>query len=99
MKVNELNVQNQQKIAWPSQLTVARAYLDQLARSQALSSEWIADLNKIIVHTQKSHLGKKDLAKLHEMAASIETSASDAKNLEDSKRLHALALILESPTA
>jgi hypothetical protein len=99
VKVNELNVQNQQKVAWPSQLMVARAYLDQLARSQALSSERIADLNKAIVRTQKSHLGKKDLAKLHGMATSVETSASDAKNPEDAKRLHALAQILESPTA
>ncbi|NYF53456.1 LVIVD repeat-containing protein [Tunturiibacter gelidoferens] len=99
VKVSELNVQNQQKVAWPSQLTVARAYLDQLGRSQALSSERIADLNKAIVRTQRSHLGKKDLAKLHGMAASVETSASDAKNPEDARRLHALAQILESPIA
>ncbi len=99
VQVNELNVQNQQKTVWPSQLTVAKAYLDQLGRSQALSSERIADLNKAITRTQKSHLAKKDLAKLHEMAASVETSASDAKNPEDAKRLHALAQILESPTA
>ena len=59
----------------------------------------VADLNKAIVQAQKSHLGKKDLAKLHDMAASVEASASDAKNPEDAKRLHALAQILESPTA
>ena len=99
VQVNELNVQNQQKVSWPSQLTVARAYLDQLGRSQALSSARIADLNKAIVRTQKSHLAKKDLAKLHGMAASVETSATDAKNPEDAKRLRALAQILESPTA
>jgi hypothetical protein len=99
VKVNELNVQNQQKVAWPSQLTVARAYLDQLGRSQALSSERIADLDKAIARTQRSHLGKKDLAKLHGMAASVETSASEAKTPEDARRLHALAQILESPTA
>jgi hypothetical protein len=99
VQVSELNVQNQQKITWPSQLPVALAYLDQLARSQALSPGRIADLNKAIARTQKSHLGKKDLAKLHSMAASVETSASDAKNLQDAKRLHALAQILENPTA
>ncbi|WP_433968617.1 LVIVD repeat-containing protein [Tunturiibacter gelidiferens] len=99
VQVSELNVQNQQKITWPSQLTVAKAYLDQLGRSQALSSDRIADLNKAITRTQKSHLGKKDLAKLRGMAASVETSASDAKTPEDTRRLHALAQILESPTA
>jgi hypothetical protein len=99
VKVSELNVQNQQKITWPSQLTVARAYMDQLERSQALSTERIADLNKAIARAQKSHLAKKDLAKLHGMAASVETSASNAKDAKDAQRLHELAHILESPTA
>jgi hypothetical protein len=99
VQVNELNVQNQQKITWPSHLTVARAYLDQLGRSQALSADRIADLNKAIARAQKSHLGKKDVAKLRGMAASVETSASDAKDAKDAQRLHELAHILESPTA
>jgi hypothetical protein len=99
VQVNELNVQNQQKVTWPSQLTVARAYLDQLERSQALPSGQIADLNKAIVQAQKSHLGKKDVAKLHDMSASVETSASGAKNATDAARLHSLAQILASPTA
>ena len=98
VQFRELNVQNQQEIEWPSRLTVARAYLDQLGRSQALPSGQIADLNKAIGRTQKSHLSKKELAKLHGMAASVETSASAAKNPEDAKRLHALAHILENPT-
>jgi hypothetical protein len=99
VQFSELNVQNQPKIIWPSRLTVARAYVDQLERSQALPSARIADLNKAIVRTQKSHLGKKELAKLHGMVASVETDASAAKNPEDAKRLHALAQILENPTA
>jgi hypothetical protein len=99
VQFNELNVQNQPKITWPSRLTVARAYLDQLERSQALPLERIADLNKAIGRTQKSHFGKKELAELHGKAASVETNASAAKNPEDAKRLHALAQILENPTA
>src|SRR5277367_3642214 len=78
VQVNELNVQNQQKVTWPSQLTVARAYVDQLERSQALSADRIADLNKAIARAQKSHLAKKDLTKLRGMAASVETEASTA---------------------
>jgi hypothetical protein len=98
VQFSELNVQNQQKITWPSRLTVALAYLDQLGRSHGLSDRRIADLNKAIARTEKSQLDKKDLAKLHDMAASVETSASSAKSPEDAKRLHALAQILESPT-
>ncbi len=99
VQYKELNVQDQQKVEWPSQLLVARAYLDQLGRSQALPSGQIADLDKAIARTQKSHLAKKDLAKLHGMAASVETNAAQAKNSEDAKRMHALAQILENPAA
>jgi len=99
VQVGELNVQNQQKTVWPSQLVVARAYLDQLGRSQALSSKEIAKLNKAIAHTQESHMDKKDLAKLQDLATSVEADATTAKDPADAKRLHALAQILQSPTA
>jgi hypothetical protein len=33
---DELNVQNQPKIAWPANFVIARAYLDQLTRGSAL---------------------------------------------------------------
>src|SRR6202044_1454784 len=46
--VAELNVQNQQKIEWPAQLVVAKAYLDQLTRSQALPQKQIASIQKAI---------------------------------------------------
>ena len=36
VRVSEFNVQNQQKIDWPRNLIVAKAYVDQLERSQAL---------------------------------------------------------------
>ncbi len=99
VKVNELNVQNQQQITWPAQLTVAQAYVDQLERSQALSSGQISSLRKQITRTQKSNLGAKDLAKLQKMSASVEKQASSAKSSADAKRLTALAAILEHPTA
>ena len=44
VRVAELNVQNQQKIEWPAQFVVAKAYVDQLARSQALPEKQIAAL-------------------------------------------------------
>ena len=97
--VNELNVQDQQQIAWPSQLTVALAYVDQLDRSQALPANQIATLRKQIAGAQKSKLAKKDLDKLQKSAASVESAASAAKSPIDSKRLTALAQVLQNPTA
>ena len=99
VQVNELNVQNQQKIVWPPTLKVAQAYLDQLARSKALPEEKLASLNEAVSKAQSSNLGKKEVARLHTMAASIESAASTAKDPADAKRLRALAQILESPTA
>jgi hypothetical protein len=42
VQVKELNVQNQQKIEWPDQLVVAKAYIDQLARSSALPADRVS---------------------------------------------------------
>jgi hypothetical protein len=96
--VNELNVQNQQKLEWPAQLVVAKAYVDQLERSQALPANRIADLRKAIQAAETSHMNKSKLAKLKSMASSIEKAAAAAAPT-DSARLHALAEILKHPSA
>jgi hypothetical protein len=99
VRVRELNVQNQQKIEWPAQLIVAKAYVDQLSRSQALPSDKIADLQKAIQSAEISHLSKSTLTKLKSMAPSLIKDAGTAKNQADSTRLRALAEILEHPAA
>jgi hypothetical protein len=99
VRTPDLNVQNQQKIEWPSQLVVAKAYIDQLSRSQALPADQIASLQKAIQSAESSHMSRGKLAKLKNMAPSLEKSAATAKNSADSARLHALADILKHPTA
>ena len=87
----DLNVQNQQQIVWPSNLTVAKAYADQLARSEALPADRIAAL--------RDALSSGDTAKLQGMADSLEAAAPTAKTPADSTRLQALAKILKHPAA
>jgi len=99
VRVPELNVQNQQKIEWPAQLVVAKAYVDQLSRSQALPADRIAALQKAIQSAETSHLSKSALAKLNGMAPSLEQSAAAAKSPADATRLRALAEILKHPSA
>jgi hypothetical protein len=99
VKVAELNVQNQQKIEWPAQLVVAKAYLDQLTRSQALPADQIASLQKAIHSAEASHLSKGKVKNLQKMAASMQQSADSAKTPADAARMHALAKILEHPVA
>jgi hypothetical protein len=99
VRVSELNVQNQQKIEWPAQLVVAKAYLDQLSRSQALPADQIVALQKAIHNAETSHMNKGKVAKLQRMVPSLEKSAAAAKTPADSARLHALANILMHPSA
>jgi hypothetical protein len=97
IKVAELNVQNQQKIEWPHQLVVAKAYIDQLERSQALEANKVASLRTAIQNAENSHLNQKDLRKLKGLAPSLQKSAVTAKNPADATRLKALAEILTRP--
>jgi hypothetical protein len=97
VRVAELNVQNQQRIEWPAQLVVAKAYLDQLERSQALPADQIAALRQEIQSAESSHLNRTALAKLQSFARSLKESARMTKNAVDSKRLQALAEILQRP--
>ena len=99
VRVTELNVQNQQKIEWPAQLVVAKAYVDQLSRSQAVPADRIAALEKAIQSAESSHMSPGKVAKLQRMAPSLEKSAATAKSPADSTRLHALAEILKHPSA
>ena len=99
VQVKELNVQNQQKLEWPAKLVVAKAYVDQLERSGGLPAEQIASLRKAIKKTEKSHLNKKQVAKLSAMTGDIEATASSAKTPADASRLEALAAILKHPVA
>jgi hypothetical protein len=100
VRVAEFNVQNQQRIEWPRQLIVAKAYVDQLERSQALPTAQIADLRQAIQNAETSHMSKASLAKLKTFAPSLEevAYATVSRSPADASRLRALAEILKRPT-
>jgi len=99
VKVSELNVQNQQKIEWPAKLIVAKAYLDQLSRSEAMPADQVANLQKAIHDAEASHMSRGKVKNLQKMAPSVEKSAATAKTPADAARFHALAKMLEHPVA
>jgi hypothetical protein len=90
VRVNELNVQHQQRIEWPRNLVVAKAYVDQLERSKGLSFDEIVSLRQA--------LDKSDKKKLKKLASSLEKSSS-GKSDADTSRIAALAEILRKPAA
>jgi hypothetical protein len=95
--VAEFNVQNQQKVEWPHQLVVAKAYVDQLERSQALPADRIRDLRQAIQGAESSHMKPAELGKLKGIALALEKSAAMTKSTADANRLQALAEILKRP--
>ena len=97
VRVATLNVQNQEKIEWPRTLVVAKAYVDQLERSQALSADQITQLRTAIQNAESSKMKKKELATLKSLVPSLEKGAAGAKSAADSTRLHGLAEILKQP--
>jgi len=92
---DELNVQNQPKITWPSNFVVARAYLDQLARSGALAPQRIAALNAAMAKVEASPSDKKEMARLKTMGTSLDKDATAAKTPADADRIRALAAIIK----
>jgi hypothetical protein len=96
IQVSELNVQSQQRIEFSHRLVVAKAYIDQLERSQALPADQIASLRQSIQSAESSK-SKKEIKKLKAFASSAETSAAAAKTETDAARLRSLAEILKRP--
>jgi hypothetical protein len=94
VQVAELNVQNQQKFAWPANFVTAKAYIDQLSRSNALDAKRLAALNQSIAKAEGSP-SKKDVAQLHAIAASLDKDADAAKSPADAYRMRALASIMK----
>ena len=97
VRVAALNVQNQEQIEWPRQLSVAKAYVDQLERSQALPADQVAALRQAIGSAESSGMKKAQAAKLKALAPALEKSAGSTTNAADAKRLQALAEILKKP--
>jgi hypothetical protein len=91
---DELNVQNQPKVTWPKNFVVARAYLDQLARSSALDPERITALTGSIRRMGANRTDVRESIKLKGMAASLEKDAETAKTPWDADRMRALAAVL-----
>jgi hypothetical protein len=93
--VAELNVQNQQKFVWPANLVTAKAYIDQLARGNALDAKRLAALNEAIAKAEASHSKPKAVAQLRAMAVSLDKDADATKSPADAYRMRALAGIMK----
>jgi len=92
----DLNVQEQPHYTWPAVYVVARAYLDQLNRDQALAPERIAALNQAMSQIDGMQPGaarKAAVARLDVMATALQQDAAKVvpEKAMDAKRMRACA--------
>jgi hypothetical protein len=74
-----LNTQDQQKLVWAPSFALARAYLDQLARSNGLASETIA-ATRSALDTAERRSGAQRKTALTELAGRLTTASSSARD-------------------
>jgi len=100
---DELNTQEQQKIAWPAAMPVAKAYLDQLTRSKGIQPERARAVKAAIdkadgIRTGKERNATAVLDQLAAVAAQLESDATAATG-HDAMRLRSLAATIKGRVA
>ncbi|MDT8437349.1 MAG: hypothetical protein RRA92_11420, partial [Gemmatimonadota bacterium] len=94
VRFDEFNVQGQRKFAWPPTFALARAYLDQLARSGGLDAERISRVRAALAELEASPADRR-APRLAEMAGHIEELAAGVAPA-DAARMRHLAATLEA---
>ena len=95
LRATEFNAQNQPLIKWPATSVVAKAYLDQLGRTNAISAERAKAVRDSLAKVDELRTGKERdaavrLDALTAVAAQVEADAK-TKSGRDAMRLTALA--------
>jgi hypothetical protein len=84
---DQFNTQGQQKFVWPPSFALARAYLDQLERSNGLGSGRIKAVRKALGHAEKGS-GAERREALGKLATQLD---GDARGSNDAAKLRLLA--------
>jgi hypothetical protein len=103
VRSTEFNAQNQQKIVYPATTMVAKAYLDQLTRNNAISAERAKAVRDNLAKVDELRTGKEKnaaaaLDALTAVAAQVDADAK-TKSGRDAMRLTALADTLKGRAA
>jgi hypothetical protein len=103
VRSEETNTQEQMKIVWPASSVVARAYLDQLARSKGIQPARAAAVTANLERVDRLQTGKERgatavLDQLSALATQLEGDAGTA-NPSDAGRLRSLAATIKGRVA
>jgi hypothetical protein len=100
IRYDEFNPQHQPKVEWPAHEVVARAYVDQLVRSGALTAEQVAVIDRDLTRYEQAQgttQRRAAAAEFGTIAALVDGSARTARDAGrsiDAKRLDLLAGVL-----
>ena len=96
VRSEEFNAQVQARVTWPATPAVARAYVDQLTRSKALSPERAETLRAAVAQAGRSGStkGPEGAGRMDGLAAELETAAAGSTG-PDAVRLRSLAATLK----
>ena len=103
VRVDEFNAQNQPRIKWPASSAVAKAYLDQLGRTNAIATDRARAIRDALGRVDELRTGKERnaaqvLDALTALASQVEADAK-SKVGRDAVRLTALADTLKGRAA
>ena len=95
VRVETFNAQQQPRVTWPANATVARAYLDQLARSKAMPPARVSAVRDALARVDALRTGNpRDAAarveRLDGLATQLESEAATT-SARDAARMKALA--------
>ena len=88
VKMSYLNTQDQQKLVWAPSFALARAYLDQLARTNGLASETVASARTALANAERRSGSQRKTA-LNELAAQLTNAAGTARDQAKTRTLAA----------
>lgn len=102
-QLHEFNAQQQTKVSWPAIPAVARAYMDQLARTKGITAERSRALADALAKAEKIRNNRDKAAatlvtELGTLAGQIETDATSAAGM-DATRLRSLATTVKGIAA
>ena len=94
VRSTEFNVQSQPRTEYPLNFITARAYVDQLVRSKAFTTERATALRTAMDRADRNNAARGDLDAVNNLATQIEKEAASATGI-DAQRMKALAATIK----
>ena len=94
VRADEFNVQSQPRIEYPLNFITARAYVDQLVRSKAFTTERATAVRSAMERADRQGAARADLDAVNNLATQLEKDAASAKGV-DAERMKALAATIK----